>query len=69
MSIASARRKAGVSQVKLAKELGVTGAAVCLWEKGRNMPRAALLPKIAEVLGCSIDDLLKQDAIKESCRT
>ena len=65
MSIASARRRAGVSQDKLAKELGVTGVAVCLWEKGRNMPRAALLPKIAEVLGCSIDDLLKQDAVKE----
>lgn len=61
MSILSARTNAGLSQAELAKEVGVTDAAVCQWESGKNSPRAKLLPKIATVLNCSIDELLNEN--------
>ena len=57
MSILSARTRAGYSQAKLAKAVGVSDAAVCQWETGKQLPRAALLPKIAAVLNCTIDEL------------
>lgn len=58
MSFYSARKKAGLSQDAVAKQLGVSSAAVCQWETGKTEPRAKLLPKIANAYGCTIDDLL-----------
>lgn len=59
MGFLNARTKAGISQEKVAAELGVTGAAVSLWENGKTQPRASLLVKIAALYGCTVDDLLK----------
>lgn len=61
MGFLSARTKAGISQEKVAAELGVTGAAVSLWENGKTQPRASLLAKIAALYDCTIDNLLKPD--------
>ncbi len=61
MSILSARSRAGYSQAKLAKAVGVSDAAVCQWETGKQHPRAALLPKIAATLNCTVDELLADD--------
>lgn len=53
-----ARRKAaGYTQEALAAELGVTRPALAAWETGRAWPSAALLPAMADLLLCSIDDL------------
>lgn len=41
----------------LAKLMETTQAAVAMWETGARMPRADKLPKLAEVLGCSVADL------------
>lgn len=60
MSFLSARTKAGLSQRKVAAELGITDAAVCLWETGRTHPRAALMVKLAELYGCTVDELLRE---------
>lgn len=65
MSILSARSRSGLSQAKLAAAVGVSDAAVCQWETGKQLPRAALLPKIAEALNCTIDELLSHDAPTE----
>lgn len=51
------RSRANMTQDQLAEQLGVTRAAVGMWEIGRSWPSAALLPKIADLLLCSIDDL------------
>ena len=61
LSLAIARTKAGLSQRAVAKELGITDAAVCLWETGKTLPRAALLPKLAALYGCTVDELLRED--------
>ncbi len=57
MNIRDLRESAGLTQGELAAELGVDRSAVTKWETGEAMPRASLLPKLAEVLHCSIDDL------------
>lgn len=48
----------GLTQTNLAKSLGVTQQCVELWERNKRSPRAALLPKLAKVLGCTIDELM-----------
>lgn len=51
------RIKKGFSQAKLAELMDTTQAAVAMWESGARMPRTDKLPKLAEVLGCSMADL------------
>ena len=60
MSFVFARKKVGLSQKEVAEKLGVSDAAVCMWETGKTRPRAALLPLIAELYHCSVDELLKE---------
>ena len=50
------RKEKGVTQEQLADAVGVSAQAVSKWEIS-SFPDAALLPKIAERLGVSIDEL------------
>lgn len=61
MSFYAARKKAGFTQEDVAKELNISGAAVCQWEKGKNLPDARKLPQIAKLYGCSVDELLAEE--------
>ncbi len=61
MSFKSAREGRGLSQQELAQELGVDQSTVSLWESGKTKPRANLLPKVAKLLGCTIDELLTDE--------
>lgn len=61
MSIKKFREAKNISQVDFARKVGVTQGMVSLWEKGDFLPRAEKLPMIAEILGCSIDDILRKD--------
>lgn len=65
MSFLSARRKAGLSQMAVAKEMGISDAAVSMWETGKTRPRAAILSKLAKLYGCSVDELLSDDEARE----
>ena len=51
------RKKAGITQSELAKEMGVEQSAVAAWETGKSLPVASKLPKLSKILRCSIDDL------------
>lgn len=46
-----------LSQKDLANYLGVDQSAVAKWETGVALPTADKLPKLAQLLGCTIDDL------------
>lgn len=59
MSISTARERAKITQEELARELGVTQGAVAQWESEQTKPRTALLPKLADILGCTVDELLR----------
>lgn len=51
------RRRAGLTVAELAERLSVNRATIYFWEAGRYWPKAEYLPRIAELLGCSIDEL------------
>lgn len=59
------RTARGLSLSALGSELGVTKQAVFRWENGIGWPEAPMLPKLARVLGCSIDDLFAGEACQE----
>lgn len=61
MNLKQLRESKNLTQDYLAKELGVGRTTVAMWEAGESMPRASLLPKIAEILGCTIDTLFKKE--------
>ena len=54
------RRRAGITVAQLAERLSVTRATIYFWEQGRYLPNAGLLPELAEILGCTIDDLFTE---------
>jgi transcriptional regulator with XRE-family HTH domain len=63
-SLAFLRRKAGLSQAALAAAVGVTPMSVSNYEAGRNGPSTRTMVAIAETLGVTVDDLLKQPSKK-----
>jgi len=58
MTMAYARRRAGLLQRQVAEVLGVSLGTVAMWDTGRNKPRADMLPKIAKLYGVTVDELL-----------
>lgn len=54
------RKRAGYTQETLAEALGVSRQAVGKWESGQGMPEAATLLTLADLLGCSLDQLMRQ---------
>lgn len=54
------RDKLGITQLTLAEILGVSQGAVANWENGIRKPDIFMLKRIAEVLGCTTDDLLSE---------
>lgn len=61
MDIKERRIELGLSQQKLATKLGVRQNTVSSWETGVRRPDITILPKLASVLGCTIDDLFRKD--------
>ncbi|MGN1345221.1 MAG: helix-turn-helix domain-containing protein [Eubacteriales bacterium] len=55
--IAELRRSREMKQDELAEMAGVTPQAVSKWETGASMPDIALLPKLAQIFGVTIDEL------------
>lgn len=54
----AARKAAGLSQVELAQIIGTTQKDISRWENGQREPLASTLKKLAQALGCSMDDLV-----------
>jgi transcriptional regulator with XRE-family HTH domain len=59
------RRKAGYTQETLAEALGVSRQAVGKWESGQALPEAATLLTMADLLGCSLDLLMREPLTEE----
>lgn len=59
VGLAPRRKAAGYTQEAFADALGVTRSALAMWETGSIWPSAGLLPKMADLLLCSIDDLYR----------
>lgn len=55
------RERANISVKALAEGMGVTPQAVGKWERGESSPRSEQLPNLADLIGCTIDDLFGRD--------
>ena len=53
-----ARQAAGLTQVQLAERIGCLQKDVSRWESGLHEPGALTLKKMAQALGCSMDNLV-----------
>ena len=56
--IAALRREKNLKQDDLAQMLEVSPQAVSKWENDQTCPDISLLPKMAKILGVSVDELL-----------
>ena len=59
LKIKDFRKKRNKTHTELAKDLGVSQQAIAMWETSTNKPRADKLIQLARILGCTIDELLK----------
>lgn len=60
--IASLRKEQGLTQLELAEKMGVTDKAVSKWERDLSCPDVNTIPKLAEVFGISVDELMQVKA-------
>ena len=64
--IRARRRSLGMKVAEAAGRLGVTVQNWYDWEKGKYTPTAALLPALAELLQCRLEDLYRDDDGEEA---
>lgn len=57
--LAARRKAAGYTQETFAEALGVQRGALSMWETLKAFPSAGILPAIADLLLCTVDDLYK----------
>lgn len=57
--IAALRKEKGLTQEELAGHMGVSPQAVSKWENDQTCPDISALPKLARLLGVSVDELLE----------
>ena len=58
-TIAALRKERGMTQLDLARQLGITDKAVSKWERGLSCPDLYTFPRLAEILGASVEELMQ----------
>ena len=61
--IATERKAKKLTQAKLAEKIFVSEKTVSKWENGKGLPDTCLLPKLCEVLGISLNELLSGERL------
>ena len=56
------RRRAGLTQEELGERLGVVKATVSAWERCVTTPNICIAFQIAEILGCTVEELYYGDS-------
>ena len=61
VGLAPRRIAAGYTQQAFADELGIESRSlIAMYETGKAWPRASILPAMADLLGCTIDELYER---------
>ena len=60
--MAALRKEKGMTQLELAEKIGVTDKAVSKWERDLSFPDISSIPKLAEIFGVSVDELIQVKA-------
>jgi len=63
--IAKLRKEKNMTQVDLAKKLGITDRAISKWENGRGMPDLSLMKSLCNELDITINELLSGEKINK----
>ena len=61
--ISTLRKEKGMTQKDIADKLGITDKAVSKWERDVAFPDTATIPKLAEILGVSVQELMQAKAV------
>jgi len=64
--ICSLRKEKGMTQNDLAEKMNVTDKAVSKWERNLSCPDVNSIPKLAEVLGITVEELLNAQTKQEN---
>ena len=62
MDFKDIRLSLNLTQDDIAQKIGVKRSTVSMWETGESLPRADKLPELAKILGCTVDELLRDEA-------
>ena len=63
--ISSRRKELGMTQKDLAEKLNITDKAVSKWERGIACPDTAAIPKLAQILGISLEELMDAEPARK----
>jgi len=55
------RLNRGLTQKDIADALSISQVSVWQWEAGESLPKADKLPAIAELFGCTIEELFEKE--------
>ena len=61
--ISECRKKENLTQAQLAEKLNITDRAVSKWENGRAMPDTSIMLELCNILGISVNELLRGEEI------
>ena len=61
--ISTLRKEKGMTQKDIADQLGTTDKAVSKWERDIAFPDTATIPKLAEILGVSVEELMQAKSV------
>ena len=61
--IAQCRKQAGLTQLQLADQLGITDKAISKWENGKALPDSSIMLALCSILGISVNELLSGEKI------
>lgn len=64
--ISSLRKEKGMTQNELAQKMNVTDKAVSKWERNLSCPDVNSIPRLAEMLGTTVDELLNAPTKQEN---
>mgnify|MGYP003303541307 CR=1 FL=1 len=62
-TISTLRKEKGMTQKEIADMLNITDKAVSKWERDIACPDTQTIPKLAEILGVSVEELLNAKSI------
>ena len=60
-NISELRQASGMTQIDLAEKLNYTDKAISKWERGESLPDVAVLCRIADLFGVSLDFLAREE--------
>lgn len=59
------RKKRGLTQEEIAERLGISSQSVSKWERAEAVPNCLLLPALADIFDCYIDELFSRQVSRE----